>query len=61
MSIIKYNYTTDRNYRNDINPKNLFSKPYLKKQQSKVCFNSNKKKKMNININVYKNLRILLS
>ena len=44
LNIIKYNNTTDRNYNNDISPKNLFSKPYLKKQQSKVCFNSNKKK-----------------
>ena len=44
MNIIKYNFTTDRDNKNDISPGNLFSKPYLKKQQSKGFFNSTKKK-----------------
>ena len=54
MNLIKYNYTTDRNNKDDISPKNVFSKPYLKKQQSKVFFNSNKK---NENEYKYKYLR----
>ena len=45
-------YTNDFNSNNS--PKQFYLKPYFKKEESKGCFTSNKKKEKELNCNVYK-------
>lgn len=52
LNSLNLNYTN--NYNSNNSPKKLYTKPYIKKEESKGCFTSNKKKDKEIKFNFYK-------